>query len=216
MASYLLVWSSEPEGAPSAPAIIVDLAPEAAAPPSQLDLAPGPEVNEAQPVNEAPKPDPQQDAIPKVEAPAEVTLPLQEKVEKQDEKKPVEKTPPAPQTTAAPRSDAKIAPKPTAPSLGSAESRAAVARWRDLVVARLQSVKRYPSGEDGEGTASVSFSVDRNGRMLSRHLARSSGVAALDREVMEMIQRAQPFPSFPAAMAQSVVSLTVPVHFSRR
>src|SRR5262249_6530435 len=149
------------------------------------------------------------------EAPSDVTLPLQEKVEKAEDK-PVEKTPPSPQTTAAPRSDAKIAPKPTAPSLGSAESRAAIARWRDLVIARLQSVKRYPSGEEGQGTATVSFSVDRNGRVLSRSLVRGSGVAALDREVMDMIQRAQPFPSFPPAMPQSAVHLSVPVHFSRR
>lgn len=217
MASYLLLPETPPAGAPSAPAVIVDLAPEAAAPPSELDLAPGPEMQEAQPVPEPPKPEPLAEPIPKVETPAEVVLPQQEKVEKPpEEKKEVEKKPPAPRTTAAPRSQRRVAPRPTAPSVGGAESRAAMASWRNLVVARLQSVKRYPSGESGQGTATVSFSVDRNGRVLSRHLARSSGISALDREVMEMIMRAQPFPSFPPAMTQASVHLAVPVHFSRR
>jgi protein TonB len=215
MATYLLMPAPESAGAPNAPAVIVDLQPEAAAPPSQFDLAPGPEMQEAQPTPELTPPKPDVEPIPKVETPSDVTLPEQEKVEKPPEKTPVEKKPPAPKTTAAPRSEQRIAARPSAPSVGSEASRAAMATWRDLVVARLQSVKRYPSGETGQGTATVSFSVDRNGRVLSRSLVRGSGVPSLDREVLEMIQRAQPFPSFPPAMAQSVVHLAVPVHFSR-
>ena len=96
---------------------------------------------------------------------------------------------------------------PAAPSPGSAASRAAIASWRDLVVARLQQSKRYPSGAEArreQGVVTLSFSVDRNGQVLSRSIARSSGHPALDQEVLAMVQRAQPLPAFPAAMPQSV------------
>jgi protein TonB len=83
----------------------------------------------------------------------------------------------------------------------------------------LQSAKRYPSEAQSrreQGVATVSFSVDRNGRVLSRHLVRSSGSSALDQEVLAMVMRAQPLPSFPPAMSQSVIRLSVPIRFSLR
>ena len=94
-----------------------------------------------------------------------------------------------------------------------------MASWRDLVVARLQQAKRYPSSAEQrheQGVVTLSFSVDRNGRVLSRSIARSSGSSSLDQEVLAMIQRAQPLPAFPPAMTQSVIHLTVPIRFSLR
>jgi protein TonB len=91
--------------------------------------------------------------------------------------------------------------------------------WRDRVVARLQQAKRYPSAAEAnrdQGTATLSFSVDRNGRVLSRSIARSSGHASLDQEVLALVQRAQPLPAFPPAMTQQVIHLTVPIRFSLR
>ena len=92
--------------------------------------------------------------------PAEVTLPLPKPkaVEKKPEENPdtqktettpVQQNPPAPRTTAAPRSEQHTAATPQAPSPGSAASRAAIASWRDLVLARLQQNKRYPSRRGG-------------------------------------------------------------------
>jgi protein TonB len=229
-AGYVLFDASELEGAVSSPTVIVDLAPIPVAPPSQLDLAPGPEMVEAQPT---PKPPPQTkpevvEPIPKIETPSEVTLPFPEP--KAAEEKPkeapdtqksdtqrVDRNAPAPRTTAAPRSERQTAAKPAAPSPGSAASRAAIASWRDLVVARLQQAKRYPSSAEQrheQGVATLAFSVDRNGRVLSRSLARSSGSSSLDQEVLAMIQRAQPLPAFPPAMTQAAIHLTVPIRFS--
>ena len=232
-ASYALWDSSEPDGAEASPAVIVELAPMPVAPTSQLDLAPGPEMVEAQ---AAPKPPPQTkpevaEPIEKIEAPAEVTLPLpepkaaEEKSEQQPDTqktdaKPVEQNVPAPRTTAAPRSEQNTAAQPVAPSPGSsAASRAAIARWRDLVAARLQQNKRYPANAEAQheqGVVMLSFSVDRNGRMLSRRIARSSGHSSLDQEVLAMVERAQPLPSFPPAMTQASINLTVPIRFSLR
>lgn len=234
MAGYLLLPQAEPEGSAISPAVIVELAPVPVAPASQQDLAPGPEMVEAQPT---PKPPPQVEPevvepTPKMQAPlpAEVTLPepkpkaVEQKSEEapdtqKTEAPPVPQAAPAPLTTAAPRSEQNTAAVPRAPAPGAAESRAAIASWRDLVVARLQQNKRYPSAAEArrdEGVVTLSFTVDRSGRVLTRSIVRSSGVASLDEEVLAMIQRAQPLPAFPAAMPQHSVNLTVPIRFSLR
>jgi protein TonB len=168
---------------------------------------------------------------PKLEAPvpSEVTLPepkpkvVEQKPEDAPETpKPVETLPvqqdtPAPQTTAAPRSEQHTAATPAAPSPGSVASRNAIASWRELLMMRLQQNKRYPrSAEERreQGVVTLNFTVDRNGRVLARKIVRSSGVAALDTEVMAMIERAQPLPAFPPAMTQHSLNLVVPIRFS--
>jgi protein TonB len=87
------------------------------------------------------------------------------------------------------------------------------------VVARLQRAKRYPGGAGTrreQGVVTLSFSVNRSGRVLGRRIVRSSGYSALDQEALATIERAQPLPPFPAAMTQSVIHLTVPIHFALR
>jgi protein TonB len=232
-ASYVLWPQDSAPGAPMGPAVIVDLSPLPVAPSSPLDLAPGPEMVEAQANPDSSKPDEakKSEPVPKIEAPAEVTLPMPEP-EKAEVEKPVEKPEtkkpetvtapsqaPAPRTTANPRSDWRTAPEARAPIPGSAESRNAIATWRDLVAARLQHAKRYPSSAQAnheQGVAMLSFSVDRNGRVTARSIVRSSGHASLDQEVLAMALRAQPLPPFPPAMPQQVVHLTVPIRFSLR
>jgi protein TonB len=232
LGSYLLLPSQPSTGALQAPAVIIDLAPLPVAPSSEADLAPGPQMVEspAQP-QQLTETEPQKvEPMPSLQAPAEVTLPPP--VEKPAETKPVEQPEvqkpeplkaeertPAPRTTANPRFEQRVAPVARAPSPGSAESNAAIATWRDLVVTRLQQSKRYPSGAEArreQGVVTLNFSVDRNGKVLSRSIARSSGHPALDQEVLALVQRAQPLPPFPAAMPQSVVHLTVPIRFSVR
>jgi len=231
-AGYLLLPKPEAEGAAESPAVIVELSPLPVAPSSPDDIAPGPEMVEAQPT---PKPPPQVEPevvepLPKMEAPAEVTLPLPEPkaVEKTPEKNPdkekadtqqVQQDTPAPRTTAAPRSEQRTAAIPQAPSPGSAASRAAIATWRDLVLARLQQNKRYPASAEArreQGVVTLAFTVDRNGHVLARSISRGSGVTALDEEVLAMVERAQPLPAFPPAMTQPKVNLVVPIRFTLR
>ena len=230
--AYLLRPAPEDEGAPEAPAIIIDLAPVPVAPASQADLAPGPEMIEAQP---APKPPPQTEkelveSVPEAMVPAEVALPKPEPkaVEKKTEERPddqksdappSEQAAPAPRTTAAPRSEQNTALTPAAPSPGSAASRAQLAQWRDLVAARLQQNKRYPRDAEARhetGIVTLNFSVDRRGKVLSSRIVKSSGHSSLDEEVLAMVHRAEPLPAFGPAMTQSVIQLTVPIQFSQR
>lgn len=229
MAGYLRPPTLEPEGAASAPAVIVDLAPIPVAPTSLSDITPGPEMLEALPT---PKPPAQSepeivDSIAKVELPSEITLPLPEP--KAEEKtpeakpdnqktdtKPVERAEPAPRTTAVPHFEQRNADRPAARSPGGEANRATIARWRDQVAARLQSVKRYPNQAEArreQGVALLSFTVDRNGRVLERSIVKGSGSVALDEEVLALVMRAQPLPAFPPEMDQSVIHLTVPIRF---
>jgi protein TonB len=230
IAGYWLVPHDEPEGAPDAPAVLIDLAPIPVSPASQQDLAPGPEMTEAQPTPTPPQQTEPEivQPVPKMEVPAEVTLPEPEPkaAEKKPEEKPdtpesetkpvEENSPPAPRTTAAPRSQQNTAVAPAAPTPGSAASRAAIANWRDLVMARLQQAKRYPHDAQSrheQGVAMLAFSVDRNGHVLSRNIVKGSGFAALDEEALALVMRVQPLPAFPPVMSQTVVHLTVPIRF---
>lgn len=229
VAGYLLLPAPQPEGAVSAPAVIIDFAPMPVAPASLNDIAPGPEMLEAQPTPKQPvQTEPEVvEPIARLEAPAEVTLPLPEpKAEektsedkpapRKTDAKPVERIEPAPRTAAAPRSEQRTAHRPAAPSPGGEASRAAIMSWRDQVVARLQSVKRPPHQAESrreQGVAMLNFTVDRSGRVLTRRIAKGSGSVALDEEVLALVMRAQPLPAFPPAMGQSVMNLTVPISF---
>jgi protein TonB len=216
--------------------VIIELTPLPAAPASVSDVAPGPEmVEHERTAAPAPPVEPQiVGSLPKAEAPAEITFALPKprppapQPETAHEREPAvrnpgqvraERQPPAPRTSAVPRFDQRSAPVARAPSPGSAANRAAIASWRDLVAARLQQSKRYPNGAASrreEGVVTLSFSVNRNGRVLSRRIVRSSGYSELDVEVLALIERAQPLPLFPPAMTQSVVHLSVPIRFSLR
>jgi protein TonB len=227
LATYLMLPAPAQQGAPLAPAMIIELAPVAVAPASAMDIAPGPEMEEAQPPPEiVPQIEPKVEPVPTVEAQAEVVLPQPE--EKPVEQKPVEKPevrpapktiekkPPAPRTTAAPRSEQRTADRPAAPNPGSEASRTAIASWRQQVVARLQSVKRYPSGADGSGTVMIVFTVNRSGHVIGKSVTRGSGNSAFDQEALAMVARASPFPPVPPAIAGSSVHLPVPINFAHR
>jgi periplasmic protein TonB len=181
--------------------VTVDLAPiDSVADANQRDIAPGPEDKvEQQPAPQAEK----QPDQPKTEEPpppaattADVALP-----EPKPPEKVVEERPPAPRTTARVEGGApRVAPS-----------------WQADLVRHLQQHKRYPNGAQAkheQGVVLLSFSVDRNGRVLAHRIVESSGHADLDREVMDMIVRAQPLPAFPPSMTQSQLDLTVPIRFS--
>ena len=81
----------------------------------------------------------------------------------------------------------------------------------------LEHNKRYPDearGRGEQGVATLNFTIDRDGHVLSSRIVKSSGYATLDAETLALVQRAQPFPPPPPELAGS--ELTVPVSFSIR
>jgi protein TonB len=83
-------------------------------------------------------------------------------------------------------------------------------------MSHLERHKRYPSGprlRREEGVAQVRFTIDDSGRVLSVQLARRSGNAELDAEVLALVRRASPVPAPPSGVPRTI---TAPVAFRLR
>ena len=62
--------------------------------------------------------------------------------------------------------------------------------------------------------ASLAFTIDRKGNVLSSQIATTSGSAVLDAEVLALVKRAAPFPPPPAEVADTDLSFVVPIRFT--
>ena len=82
-------------------------------------------------------------------------------------------------------------------------------------MAHLNRHKRFPSGAAGTGVATVAFTIDRSGRVLSARLVRSAGDAALDAEAASLPRRASPVPAPPPDVGGGSITLAVPIRFNR-
>ncbi len=233
-------WPNPPSPAGEPPAaVMIELAPLPVAPEvPQQDVAVGvqqdmsaentPTDAKEEPVKEEPEPEvePVKTEPPKEPPPEPIEREVENEVDKVEEKKPEKKkiTKPKPkpkprrrsvsQTAAAPKPvDAARARANAAPTSGIASSMS-VATWRGTMMAHLNRHKRYPAG-GGTGTASIAFTIDRSGRVLSARLIRSSGSALLDQEAVALARRASPVPAPPANMGGGSIVLSVPIRFSR-
>jgi len=198
-------WHEPVVGNEGTEAIVVDLAPVTGPPTdNKNDLAPGPEQQQS-----VAAPD-----VPKVEEkPREKIEPLQRvpdaDVQLPDEIKPPDKpaeqpSPPVPQTTSPPR-----------PRLSAAQ----VASWHRKIALQVERHKGYPASARARhetGIAELAFTLDRNGKVLSSRVVRSSGIPSLDQETIDTVRRAQPFPPPPANMPGETFDFTVPIHFNIR
>ena len=194
---------SVPPPEPIPPPVALQL-PEPAvepAPPDQVTVMPPPPPKPAEPPPEARKPV----AVPERAARKPVT---DEKAER--EKK--HKTAP-PRPVAAPGSrpaQLAMAPNPGTDSEGARSGRAS---WESEVAAHIRRYATYAAnGSRESGTVRVGVTIDRNGRLVSRRLAGSSGSSVLDSAAMAVIARAQPYPRFPPGMNQAQIALTIPLH----
>jgi TonB family C-terminal domain len=95
----------------------------------------------------------------------------------------------------------------------------AVPTWQGELLAHLEQFKRYPRSarmRREEGMAVVRFVVDREGRVVSVRLERTSGADALDEESLALVDRAQPLPPPPDEVAGNRIEVVVPVQFQLR
>lgn len=193
---YAYVHRPDPIGDDAAP-VAVDFAPGDDTI-DQAAVEPTPEPQQQQPPPEVekppppPPPEPPQDAVPLPETP-----PPPPKVVEQE---------PPPQ-----------APTPPRTKGGSVQVPAS------YVLTIFKHLARYkpPYPRDAvehreEGTVEVGFRLDRSGHLLHREIIRSSGVPELDTAALAMIEKAQPFPPFPASMAVPNEDFDFPLHFTNR
>ena len=225
-ASYMFLKPEAGITGADVPALMIEFAPEAAAPETESDLAPGPETFDSQATLQ---PEVKQQAAdePVIELPPvpsldqDLVLPpkKEELVEKQEVPQP---KPPEPvevpvqqqvQSVKQPTSNPKVekrAEKPVAPRAGTTAARNAMANYATTLSAHLQRFKRPAKGR---GTAVVSFTVNRSGKVMASRIVRSSGSSAVDDEAMAMIARAQPMPPFPAIISLSEESFVQAIRF---
>jgi len=213
------VETQEAVTAPEPPPLKTEPAPQPQpAPPPVALQVPEPAVELAHPDQVTVMPPPAKPVEPAPQAkPAKVPersvhKPADEKTEREKAEREKHKTAP-PKPAAAPGSKptrVALAPNPGADNEGA---RAGRASWESELAAHIRRFATYPANGNREsGTVRVGVTIDRNGRLLSRHLAGSSGSAMLDNAAMAVIQRAQPFPRFPPGMTQAQIALTIPLH----
>jgi protein TonB len=222
-----------PEQPPAAPeAVMLDLAPEPTtqplAPAPQPAPTPAPTTPPPAPAAEQPQAQevapskPQDPALAKTIAEPKPPVhhvppkrPARKAVAEHQPPKPVEQH--EPERAAAPSPPDKAAP--SAAAAPAAPASTVQPNWRSALIGRLQEAKRYPAAaraRDEQGVATITFTLDRQGHVVSVALTRSSGSAALDEEAVALIHRAQPLPALPPEMHGDTVTLTAPISFALR
>jgi TonB family protein len=117
--------------------------------------------------------------------------------------------PDTPEIQSASRTKAPAAQTPSSIAVSQA-----MADWYNEIAIMLQSKSRsIRMTLPRHGTVVVSFTVDRNGHMLENHIQQSSGFPLLDREVLSLVARVQPFPSIPPDYEKSSKAVTANVSF---
>lgn len=188
---------------------------------------PDPPAPDAPPPTEVEKkPDtaPPELTAPAAPTEAEVALPPPAETPPQDKE-----PDPTPPVEKPPEAKPDVQERQTAPSQASAgsaallsggrrPSAAAQATWRGAIGTHLVHHRRYPTearARGVQGVATVRVTIDGDGHVLDRTLAKSSGRPILDGEAVAMMKRADPFPKPPPGMPVPIV-LTVPVKFAIR
>jgi protein TonB len=230
----MINWNEDDASEPTA-AMVVDLAPFPMAPPESLNaLPPGPMQAESQ--------ESRRTQVSEEKEPVEEKIETSQSREVQPELPQVvnpevalDATPPKPEEKAEVQQEDQTAGEAMAPPEMPQFEVAAVAAaqvqgapsvdrstvvpdwWRNSISVLLERNKRYPAdAKEHRGIVQLAFSIDRRGRVTSSHIVASSGSPALDREALEMVKRAQPFPSPPAGLSDTALNFTVPVRFNMR
>lgn len=200
-------------------AILLELAP--LAPAAEPDPLPVPDLSEMIPEPEPPPPVellPPATASVKIHQPSPTSSTRPQTRKRPPDRKP-EKTPVEARATPAASSD--DVPATAAPTFGLSIDRqsAALPTWKALLLRHLEKHKRYPAEAQRsrtEGVAYVVFTMTRDGRILNARIERSAGHAALDREGLDLLSRAEPLPPLPHDQPGETLRLVVPVQFFMR
>lgn len=130
---------------------------------------------------------------------------------------------PVPVVTPRPADPGPVEPETAAPKTVAAPPAASNApdTWEGKVLAQLNKHRRYPRmamARREQGVPYIRFVMDREGRVLSATLERSSGFPNLDREAVALPKRAQPLPKPPDDMrsGQATIEMVVPVEYFLR
>ncbi len=127
----------------------------------------------------------------------------------------VEPLPAPPPVAARPAAAAPAAQATPAAPPAAGQTSTPSPEFQRKVLAALERVRRYPPAARArreEGTVVVSFTMNRQGRVLSAAVQQGSGSPTLDRAALETVRRAA-LPPVPAEFADPL-RLILPVEFS--
>ena len=123
---------------------------------------------------------------------------------------------------APPRATARLNPSSTATGARAASAPApargvaALADYRNALLAKISGAVRYPEAareRGATGVATVRFALDGVGAVTLADLAKSSGDRALDDEALAAVRRASPLPAPPAGAPRAY---SAPIRFELR
>jgi periplasmic protein TonB len=92
-------------------------------------------------------------------------------------------------------------------------------RYEELLFAWMDRHKDYPMMAQRrglQGNGSVRVRIDRDGRVLDRSIASSTGEAMLDDAALDMVRRSNPFPRVPDEYAGASFEFVAPVQYRLR
>ncbi len=160
------------------------------------------------------------DAVLAQATPPQQEKPVEEKKKpdkpKKAQRKPQDRKAKDAPETAAPRAAEAQRAAVNAAAMAGMSSSVSPASWRSMMMSHLNRHKRMPTGGT-RGTATVAFTIDRSGRVVSARLASSSGDAVLDQEAVATVRRASPVPAPPANIGGrggGNILLAVPIRFA--
>lgn len=168
-------------------------------------------IKKPKPIKEPVKPIPKKSPEP---APIEDTSP-----------EPVVNEPPPPTViSAAPKIDAPpvitVPPPPPEPPKKVEPSNTdisdALGQYGSLLGRAIAKHKSYPKiaqMRGWQGQCLLDLKIDSGGNLMSANIKESSGHDSLDKQALEMVRKASPFPAPPEALSNRSFNITVPVSF---
>lgn len=114
--------------------------------------------------------------------------------------------------------DSKSGDKAQAPQIGlGADKKRLVAKWQKQLVAFIERKKQNPDVQNFKNvTVSISFTLDRTGRIISSTIAEGSGDPAYDQAAISILQHVKQFPAPPPELADETLTYVVPIIFKRK
>lgn len=102
------------------------------------------------------------------------------------------------------------------PPINQADYDDARSKYGNSLWGAISKHKKYPkiaAMRNWQGEAIVELELDGNGKLKSKKIIQSSGHEVLDKQALEMVEKALPFPAPPEALRGNNFTITVPVPF---